>query len=183
MGRFGRVALLLFCAKVEWFDLRARVPAPAGAGMEPGEEEFQFIMTITCPLCANVNECLAQPSSTSWKQVACCSCEANLVLVREASSKTPRRPLQSAIRLMPPSSETKQRTGIVGSRLVLIAAATAFALGVLGYLAVETELFSDHLTSLGSSTPPAASTLATSSGRSQPVSQPSLPIANESVTK
>ena len=153
------------------------------AGKEPHAEKFRFIMTITCPLCTNINELLAQPFATSWKQVACSSCEANLVLVRESSAQTPRRSLKSAIKLMPPSSETQQHTGIVRSRLFLIAAATALALGVFGYLALETELFSDYLTSIGPSTPPAATTLATSPGRSQAGAQPSLPIANESVTK
>jgi hypothetical protein len=130
-----------------------------------------------------MNELLAQSLATSWKQVACSSCEANLVLVRESSSQTPRRSLKSAIQLMTPSSETKQHEGIVRSRFVLIAAATALALGVFGYLALETELISDYLTSIGSSTPPAATTLATSPGRSQTGAQPSQPIANESVTK
>lgn len=152
-------------------------------GKEPHAEEHRFIMTITCPLCANINELLAQPSSTSWKQVACSSCEANLVLVRESSSQTPRRSLKSAIKLMPPSSETTQHTGIVRSRLFLIAAATALALGVFGYLALETELFSDYLTLIEPSPPSAATTMVTSPGRSQAGAQPSLPIANESVTK
>lgn len=93
-------------------------------------------MTVACPLCANLNDVLAQPSSISWKQVACSSCEANLLLVREAFSLTPRRPLLSAIRLMAPSAETQQRAAITRSRLLMIIAAV-LALGLFGYLSFE----------------------------------------------
>jgi ribosomal protein S27E len=97
------------------------------------EEECSFTMTIACPLCANPNEVLSQPSSIGWKQVACSSCEVNLVLVREPSSGAPRRPLTSAIRLMSPLSGARPRAAIVRSRLFLVVA-TVFAFGVLGYL-------------------------------------------------
>jgi len=99
-------------------------------------------MIIACPLCANTNEILSQPSSIRWKQVACSSCEANLVLVRGASSSPLRQQQKSAIRLklVPPGA--RQSTGIVRSRL-LIAVITILALGVLGYLFFETDLLSD----------------------------------------
>ena len=93
-------------------------------------------MTVACPLCTNLNEVLAQPSSISWKQVACSSCEANLVLVRESSSNAPRRSLTSAIWLIAPSPGTRQRTAITRTHL-LIVIATALAFGVLGYLSLE----------------------------------------------
>ncbi len=93
-------------------------------------------MTVACPLCTNLNKVLAQPSSISWKQVACSFCEANLVLIRESSSNTPRRSLTSAIRLVAPSPGIRQRTAITRS-LLLIVVATALALGVLGYLFFE----------------------------------------------
>lgn len=109
-------------------------------------------MTIACPLCTNPNEVFSQPSSISWKQVACSSCEANLVLVRESLSKTPRRPLKSAIRLMPSLPGARQRAGIVRLRL-LIVVATALALGVLGYLSWEAGFFENYLP-IESSAPP-----------------------------
>jgi ribosomal protein S27E len=121
---------------VEWFLPRATVATLARAKGETLEEEFSFLMTVACPLCTNLNEVLAQPSSISWKQVACSSCEANLVLVRESSSNTPRRSLTSAIRLIAPSPGTRQRTAITRTHLVIVVA-TALALGVLGYLFLE----------------------------------------------
>lgn len=103
-------------------------------------EEYSFAMTVACPLCANENEVLSQPSSISWKQVACSSCEVNLVLVKEPLSGTPRRPLTSAIRLMSPLSGTRHRVAIARSRLFIVVA-TALALGVLGYLLWEAGFF------------------------------------------
>jgi hypothetical protein len=93
-------------------------------------------MTVACPLCTNLNEVLAQPSSISWKQVACSFCETNLVLVRESSSNTLRRSQTSAIRLKAPSPGTRQRTALTRTHL-LIVVTTALALGVLGYLSLE----------------------------------------------
>lgn len=136
-------------------------------------EEFSFIMTIACPLCANLNEVLSQPSSISWKQVACSSCEANLVLVRESSSRTPRRPLKSPIRLMSPLPGARQRAAIVRSRL-FIAVATALVIGILGYLLWEAGFFESYVPAEPSVLP---------STEPFPTSPRSLPTADGSVTK
>jgi ribosomal protein S27E len=120
-------------------------------------EEFSAIMTIACPLCENLNDVLSQPSSIRWKQVSCSSCEANLVLVRDASSSTARRPLKSVVRLKPVSPGTRQRWAGVRSRLFIVVA-MAVVLGVLGYLSFEAGLFSSNQmlveTSVGPSTTP-----------------------------
>jgi ribosomal protein S27E len=110
----------------------------------PHGEEFSLIMTIVCPLCANPNEILSQPSSISWKQVSCFSCEANLVLLRETVSGTPRRPLNSGTRLKPALPGTSQSTVFLRSRL-FIAVATALAFGILGYLFWEAGFFENDL--------------------------------------
>lgn len=173
---------------VEWSFPRATVSTLARAKGEIHEEEFRFIMTVACPLCTNLNEVLAQPSSISWKQVACSFCEANLVLVRESSSNTPRRSLASAIRLIAPSPGTRQRTVITRSHL-LIVVATALALGVLGYLffegylSFETGLFSNDPTPIESNVPSTTMPPPTLPPQLQTVSPPPLSTANEPVTK
>jgi hypothetical protein len=109
--------------------------------MPPGEEIYS-IMTITCPLCANPNEVLSQPSSISWKQVPCSSCQANLVLVRESSSGTLRQPQKSGawLRLVLPGARKRS----ANARLRLISfLITILAFGVLGYLFFKTDLLPD----------------------------------------
>jgi len=98
-------------------------------------------MTIACPLCDNLNEVLSQPSSISWKQVPCSSCEANLVLVRGALSSHLRQQ-KSAVQLKPVPPGVRQCALMVRLRL-LIVVITILALGLLGYLFFETDLFSD----------------------------------------
>lgn len=126
---------------VEWFLPSDGCICLTGVGHTFAGEEISAITTITCPLCANTHEILSQPASIGWKQVACSSCEANLVLVRGTSS-SPLRQQKSAMRLklVPPGA--RQSRGIVGSRL-LIAVITILALGLLGYLFFETDLLSD----------------------------------------
>lgn len=96
-------------------------------------------MTIACPLCANPNEVLSQPSSISWKQVPCSSCEANLVLVRESSSGSLRQPRKSGswLRLVPPGAGKRSANARLHLIIFLIA---ILALGVLGYLFFKTDL-------------------------------------------
>lgn len=152
---------------------RANESALAGDKGVSHREEFSFIMTIACPLCANTNEVLSQPSSISWKQVACSSCEANLVLVRESSSRITRHPLTSAIRLMSPLSGARPRAAVVRSRL-FIALATALVISILVYLSWEAGLFESYV-------PAKPSVL--SSTALFPASPRSLPTADGSVTK
>lgn len=132
-------------------------------------------MTIVCPLCTNLNEMLAQPSSISWKQVACSSCEANLVLVRETASKAPRRSLSSTIRLMPPLSGSRPGSAVVRPRLLIIVA-SALALGVLGYFFWEAEFF-DNDVPIESTVSPSTGSPPASPRQSPIVSQP-LPVKN-----
>lgn len=139
-------------------------------------------MTIACPLCENLNEVLSQPSSIRWKQVSCPSCEANLVLVRDASSSTARRPLKSVVRLKPASPGTRQRWASVRSRLFIVVA-MAVALGVLGYLFFEAGLFSNNQMLIESSVRPSTTSPPTSPRVSPTVSQPPVSTAEESVTK
>ena len=139
-------------------------------------------MTIACPLCENLNEVLSQPLSIRWKQVSCSSCEANLVLVRDASSSIARRPLKSVVRLKPASSGTSRRWASIRSRLFIIVGATALVLGVLGYLSFEAGLFSNNKMLVESSVRP--STTTPTSPRVFPtVSQPPLSTTEGSVTK
>lgn len=139
-------------------------------------------MTIACPLCANPNEVLSQPSSIRWKQVSCSSCEANLVLVRETSSGAPQRPLKSVVRLKPALPGTRQRTAIVRSRLFIVVA-TALALGVLGYLSFEAGLFSNNQMLIESSVSPSITPPPTSPRLAPTVSQAPLSAADGAVTK
>lgn len=139
-------------------------------------------MTIACPLCANPNEVLSQPSSIRWKQVSCSSCEANLVLVREASSGVPQRPLKSIVRRKPVPPGTRQGTAIVRSRLFIVVA-TALALGVLGYLSFEAGLFSSNQMPLESSARPSITPPPTSPRLAPTVSQSPLSAADGAVTK
>jgi len=136
-------------------------------------EEFSFIMIIACPLCANLNEVLSQPSSISWKQVACSSCEANLVLVRESSSRIPRRPLKSAIRLMSPLPGARQRAAIIRSRL-FIAVVIVLVISILSYLSWEAGFFESYVPAEPSVLPSTAPF---------PMSPRSLPTVDGSVTK
>ena len=145
-------------------------------------EEFSAIMTIACPLCENLNDVLSQPSSIRWKQVSCSSCEANLVLVRDASSSTARRPLKSVVWLKPASSGTGQRWASVRSRLFIVVA-MAVALGVLGYLSFETGLFSNNQMLVESSARPSSPPPPTLPRASPTVSQPPLSTTEGSVTK
>lgn len=139
-------------------------------------------MTIACPLCENLNEVLSQPSSIRWKQVSCSSCEANLVLVRDASSSTPRRPLKSVVRLKLASPGTGQRWASVRSRLFIVVA-MAVALGVLGYLSFETGLFSNNQMLVESSVRPSTTPPPTSPRVLPTVSQPPVPTGEGSMTK
>src|SRR5688572_9212783 len=126
-------------------------------------------MTIACPLCENLNEVLSQPSSIRWKQVSCSGCEANLVLVRDASPSTGRRPLRSVVRLKPES--LRPRTARVRSHLFMIVGAMALALGVLGYLSFEAGFFSNNQTPIDSSIRTSATPQPTSSHSSPTVSR------------
>src|SRR5688572_13722710 len=139
-------------------------------------------MTIACPLCANPNEVLSQPSSIRWKQVSCSSCEANLVLVREASSGVSQRPLKSVVRLKPVPPGTRQGTSIIRSRLFIVVA-TALALGVLGYLSFEAGLFSNNQMPIESSVSPSITPPQTSPRLAPTVSQAPLSAADGAVTK
>ena len=139
-------------------------------------------MTIACPICENLNEVLSQPSSIRWKQVSCSSCEANLVLVRDASSSTARRPLKSVVRLKPASPGTGQRWASVRSRLFIVVA-VAVALGILGYLSFEAGFFSNNQMLVESSVHPSITPPPTSPRVSPTVSQPSLSTAEGPVTK
>lgn len=136
-------------------------------------------MMIACPLCDNLNDVLSQPSSIRWKQVSCSSCEANLVLVRDVSSSTARRPLKSVVRLKPASPGIRQRLASVRSRLFIVVAMAV----VLGYLSFEAGLFSNNQGLVESSVPPSLTPPPTLPRVSPTVSQPSLSTAEESVTK
>jgi ribosomal protein S27E len=148
----------------------------------PYGEEFSAVMTIACPLCENLNEVLSQPSSIRWKQVSCSACEANLVLVRDASSITARHPLKSVVRLKPASSGTRQFWASVRSRLFIVVA-MAVALGVPGYLSFEAGLFSNNQMLVESSVRPSTTPPPSSSRVSPTVSQPSLSTVEGSVKK
>lgn len=139
-------------------------------------------MTIACPLCTNPNEILSQPSSSSWQQASCSSCEANLVLVREPSSSPLRRSLKSAVRLKPASAGTRQSAVIVRSRLFTVVT-TVLALGVLVYLYFGTGLFSNNQIPTESGAHPTTTLPSTSPRQSQAVSQPHPSTANWPVTK
>jgi hypothetical protein len=139
-------------------------------------------MTIACPLCENLNDVLSQPSSIRWKQVSCSSCEANLVLVRDASSSTERRPLRSVVRLEPAAPGTRPRWAKLRSRLFIVIA-MAVALGVLGYLSFDAGLFSNNQVLIESSLRPSATPPPTSPRVSPTGSQPPVSTAKGSVTK
>jgi hypothetical protein len=139
-------------------------------------------MTIACPLCENLNDVLSQPSSIRWKQVSCSSCEANLVLVRDASSSTERRPLRSVVRLKPAAPGTRPRWANLRSRLFIVIA-MAVALGVLGYLSFDAGLFSNNQVLIESSLRPSATPPSTSPRVSPTGSQPPVSTAKGSVTK
>jgi hypothetical protein len=154
LSRLARVALLAFCAMVEWFLHSDGCICRVGAGHTLLGGEIPAIMTIACPLCANTHDMLSQPSSIRWKQVSCGSCEANLVLVRETVAGTPRRTQPSRLKLKPAQVGTTQLIGIVRSRLFIIVA-TALALGILGYLSWEAGLLESGGSSESSASPSA----------------------------
>ena len=139
-------------------------------------------MTIACLRCTRPNEILSQPSSISWQQAFCSSCEANLILAREASSRTPRRPLKSVVRLKPALLGTRQSTVTVRLRLFIVVA-IALALGVLGYLSFEAGLFSNNQMPIESSAPPSTTPSPTSPRQSQTASHSPLSTTNGPVTK
>lgn len=154
LSRLARVALLTFCAMVEWFLRSNGGIGRVGVGHTLLGEEIPAIMTIACPLCANTHDMLSQPSSIRWKQVSCGSCDANLVLVREAIAGTPRRTQPSRLQLKPGQVGVTQLMGIVHSRLFIIVAA-ALALGILGYLSWEAGFLESDGSSESSASPSA----------------------------
>ena len=139
-------------------------------------------MTIACPLCENLNDVLSQPSSIRWKQVSCSSCEANLVLVRDASSSTARRPLKSVGRPKPTSSAIRQYWERVRSRLFSVVATTV-VLGALGSLSFEAGLFSNGQMLVESNVRPSSSPLPPSPHVSPLASQSPLSTSEGTVTK
>ena len=146
----------------------------------PGEE-FPFVMIIACPLCTNPNDVLSQPSSISWKQVSCFSCDANLVLVREALLGTPRRRLKSGIRLKCALPGARQITAFLRSRLfILVATVCVFA--VFGYLSWEAGFF-ENCVPIESSEPPVVAPPSPSSGLSPTAVQPPRSTADGLATK
>lgn len=139
-------------------------------------------MTIACPICENLNDVLSQPSSIRWKQVSCSSCEANLVLVRDVSSSTARRPLKSVVRPKSASSAIRQYWERVRSRLFSVVA-TAVLLGALGSLSFEAGRYSNGQMLVESNVRPSSTHLPHSLHVSPSASQ-SLPSTTEgSITK
>jgi hypothetical protein len=139
-------------------------------------------MTIACPLCDNLNNVLSQPSSIRWKQVSCSSCEANLVLVRDASSSTARRPLKSVGRPKSTFSAIRQYWESVRSRLFSVVATTV-VLGALGSLSFEVELYSNGQMLIESNIHPSSTPLPHSPHVSPSASQSPLSTAEGSITK
>jgi hypothetical protein len=154
LSRLARVALLAFCAMVEWFLCSDGCICRVGVGYTLFGGEIPAIMTIACPLCANTHDMLSQPSSIRWKQVSCGSCDANLVLVRETVAGTPWRTQPSRSKLKPTQVGAIQLMGIVRSRLFIIVA-TALALGILGYLSWDAGFLESDGSSESSASPSA----------------------------
>jgi len=148
----------------------------------PYGEEFSAVMTIACPLCEHMNEVLSQPSSIRWKQVSCSSCEANLVLVRDASSSTARRPLKSVGRAKSTSSSIRQYWESVRSRLFSLVATTV-VLGALGSLSVEVGGYSNDQMLIESNVRPSSTPLPHSPHVSPSTSQSPPSTAEGSKTK
>lgn len=139
-------------------------------------------MTIACPLCENLNDVLSQPSSIRWKQVSCSSCEANLVLVRDASSSTARRPLKSVGRPKSTPSAIRQYWESVRSRLFSVVATTV-VLGALGSPSFEAGLFSNGQMLVESSVRPSSTPLPPSQHVSPLTAQSPLSTSEGTVTK